>query len=155
VTLVVSDASPLIALHQIDELQLLQGLFGEAVIPPAVAREVTPGVPLPPWVKTRRPEQPVAQAILLASLGPGESEAISLAQEIHAEWLLLDDRPARRLAEALGLSVAGTLGLLVRAKEKGLLDAVRPRVEALLALGFRASPALVENILRQAGEGTP
>ena len=153
-TLVVSNASPLIALHQINELALLRALFGEAVIPPAVVREVTRGVPLPPWVKTRTLQQPVGGAILLASLGPGESEAITLAQEIHAEWLLLDDRPARRLAEGFGLSVAGTLGLLIRAKQKGLLDAVRPRVEALLAVGFRASRALVENILRQAGEGT-
>lgn len=151
-TLVVSDASPLIALHQIDELKLLQGLFGEVVIPPAVAREVTPGVPLPPWVKTRTLQQPMAGEVLHASLGPGESEAISLAQEIHADWLLLDERAARRLAEGLGLPVAGTLGLLVRGKEKGLLDTVRSRVEALLAVGFRATPALVENILRQAGE---
>ena len=121
-TLVVSDASPLIALHQIDEFELLRGLFGEAVIPPAVAREVTPGVPLPPWVQTRTLRQPMAREILRASLGPGESEAIGLAQEINAEWLLVDDRAARRLAEGLGLAVAGTLGLLVRGKEKGLLD---------------------------------
>ena len=74
----------------------------------------------------------MAGDILHASLGAGESEAISLAQEIHANWLLLDERAGRRLAQALGLRVAGTLGLLNRAKEKGLLAAVRPHVETLV-----------------------
>ncbi len=109
-TLVVSDASPLIALQQIDELRLLQGLFGEVVIPPAVAREVAPSVTLPAWIKTRSLQEPMAGEILRATLGPGESEAISLAQQIRADWLLLDERPARRLAGAPGLRVAGTLG---------------------------------------------
>jgi len=131
VTLVVSDASPLIALQQIDELKLLRGLFGEVIIPPAVAREVAI-LSLPPWVKARSLQQPMAGDILHASLGAGESEAISLAQEIHANWLLLDERAARRLAQALGLRVAGALGLLNRAKEKGLLAAVRPHVETLV-----------------------
>lgn len=151
-TLVVSNASPLIALHQVDELKLLQGLFGEVHVPPAVAREVEPGITLPLWVKTRPLQQPMAGEVLRASLGPGESEAISLAQEIRAEWLLLDERAARRLAQALGLRVAGTLGLLNRAKEKGFLAAVRPPIEALLRAGFHASPALVERILSEAGE---
>jgi predicted nucleic acid-binding protein len=152
VTLVVSDASPLIALQQIDELKLLQGLFGEIVVPPAVAREVSPGVTLPTWIATRSLLQPMAGEILHASLGAGESEAISLAQEIRAAWLLLDERPARRLAQALGLRVAGTLGLLNRAKEKGLLAAVRPCVEALIRGGFHATPALVKRILTEADE---
>lgn len=154
-TLVVSDASPLIGLQQIDELKLLEGLFGEVVIPPAVAREVSPNVTLPTWVKTRSLQQPMAGEILHASLGTGESEAIGLAQEIRADWLLLDERPARRLAQALGLRVAGTLGLLNRAKEKGLLAAVRPCVEALVRGGFYATPALVKRILTEAGEGEP
>ncbi len=153
-TRVVSDASPLIALHQLDQLGLLQSLFGEIVIPPAVAREVA-GIPLPPWIKTRPLQQPTARDILHASLGPGESEAIGLAQETQADWLLLDDRPARRLAEALGLAVAGTLGLLLRAKEKGLLAAVRPQAQALLRAGFYATPTLVEHILGEAGEADP
>jgi len=53
---------------------------------------------------------------------------------------------------ALGLRVAGTLGLLVRAKEKGLLPAVRPPLEALLRAGFYAKPSLIQRILRDAGE---
>jgi predicted nucleic acid-binding protein len=155
VTVVVSDASPLIALQQIDQIDLLQALFGEVLIPPAVAREVTRGVSLHPWLKTHPLELPIAGEILDASLGAGETEAIALAHEVCAEWLLLDERAARRLAQALGLRVAGTLGLLNRAKEKGLLGEVRPHVESLVRGGFFAAPALVSRILSEAGEGEP
>jgi predicted nucleic acid-binding protein len=150
VTLVVSDASPLIALHQLDELKLLHGLFGEVVIPPAVAQEVTPSI-LPAWIITR----PLAMRapLLHPAFGPGENEAITLASQDGAHLLLLDDRPARRLAQGLGLPVAGTLSLLLRAKEKGLLKAVRPHVEALVRGGFYTTPALVKRILSDAGEG--
>jgi uncharacterized protein len=84
-----------------------------------------------------------------------ESEAVSLAQEMHADLLLLDERAGRRLAQALGLRVAGTLGLLNRAKEKGLLAAVRPHVETLVRSGFYTTPALVQRILADAGEAKP
>jgi predicted nucleic acid-binding protein len=154
VTLVVSDASPLIAFQQIDSLKVLEGLFGGIVVPPAVAREIARSVPIPLWIQTRPLRQPLAGEVLHASLGPGESEAISLARELGADWVLLDERLARRHAEALDLPVAGTLGLLVRAKEKGLLPTVRPHVEALLRAGFHTTPALLERILRQAGEST-
>lgn len=153
-TLVVSDASPVIAFQQIDELKLLQGLFGEVIIPPAVVGELA-GLSLPPWIKARSLQQPLAGEILHACLGAGESEAIGLAQEIDASWLLLDERAGRRLAQALGLRVAGTLGLLNRAKEKGLLAAVRPHVETLVRTGFYTTPALVQRILSDAGEAEP
>jgi predicted nucleic acid-binding protein len=153
VTLVVSDTSPLVALQQIDELKILHSLFGEVVIPPAVERELGPGFPRPPWLITR----PLAMRAppLQPTLGAGESEAITLASQDGAQLLLLDDRPARRLAPSLGIPVLGTLGLLIRAKEQGLLAAVKPYIETLLRGGFRASPALVERILAQAGEGEP
>ena len=149
---VVADASPLIALQQIDQLGLLQALFEEVFVPPAVAREVAPRLTLPPWVRERALQQPIAREVLRASLGPGESEAISLALEIHADRLIVDERAGRRVAEALGLRVAGVLGLLVLSKQRGLLPAVRPHLDTLLRMGFRADPDLVENILRRAGE---
>ena len=154
-TLVVSDSSPLIALSQIQQLRLLHSLFGEVVIPEAVAREVAPAVRLPEWIITRPLAMRVDIEILHAKLGPGESEAITLASQDRADWLLLDERPGRRIAQALGLRVAGTLGLLVRAKQKRLLTAVRPSLEALVREGFYATPALVARILEAAGEAEP
>jgi predicted nucleic acid-binding protein len=80
---VVADTSPLIALHQLGRLALLQRTFGEIHVPPAVARELSPGVPdLPSWIVVRGLAQPIASEILRASLGAGESEAMSLALEV-------------------------------------------------------------------------
>jgi predicted nucleic acid-binding protein len=66
--------------------------------------------------------------------------------------LLCDDLEARRIATAQGIRVVGTLGLLVRGKRVGLLDAVRPIVAAMVAMGLRVSSDLVEEILGLAGE---
>ncbi len=79
---VVADASPLIALQQIGMLDLLRSEFGEVVVPPAVAREIRPSVPSLPWITERPLGQPLASRVLRASLGPGESEALSLAVEL-------------------------------------------------------------------------
>src|SRR5439155_23452618 len=98
VTLVVSDSSPLIALSQINQIKLLHDLFGEVVIPGAVAREVSPGVRLPTWITTRPLAMRVGLELLLPKLGLGETEAVVLAAQDGADWLLLGERPARRIA---------------------------------------------------------
>jgi uncharacterized protein len=142
--LVVSNASPLIALEQIAYLHLLQELFSTVLIPPAVVQETAPTVALPAWISEHALTQPLGPQILRASLGTGESEVISLALEIGAQWVILDERPARRLAQALGLPVIGT---------RGLLPAVRPCVDALVSFGFRISPDLYDLVVADAGEG--
>ncbi len=129
---VVADASPLIAFQQIGQLNLLQKVFMEVIVPPAVAREIQPSVPPVPWIVQRALAQPIAPLVLRASLGAGESEALSLAVELRADRLLVDERAARRAAEALGLGVLGTLGILLAAKRKGLVAEVRPLVDELL-----------------------
>jgi predicted nucleic acid-binding protein len=97
---VISNASPLIALEQIGHLDSLKGRFSVVLIPPAVAREIAPTVRLPTWVSERAPAQPIGPQILRTALGPGESEAISLALEIGAQWAILDERPARKRVSA-------------------------------------------------------
>lgn len=149
---VVADASPLIAFQQIGQLHLLETVFTEVIVPPAVAREIQPSVPPVPWIIQRPLAQPIAPLVLRASLGAGESEALSLAVELRAGRLLVDERAARRTAEALGLSVIGTLGVLLAAKRKGLVAGVRPLVDELLRQGFWVSPRLVRQALSAAGE---
>ena len=149
---VVADASPLIALDHLGHLDLLRELFGTVLIPPAVAREASSLHTLPDFISVRALGQPVAARVLAASLGPGEREAMSLAIETSARWVILDDRPARRLAEALGMPVIGTLGVLTTAKRRGLLAAVRPCLDSLNDAGFRISVPLYERILAEAGE---
>jgi predicted nucleic acid-binding protein len=90
--------------------------------------------------------------VLRESLGAGESEAIVLAQELGADLLLLDDALARRKAERLGLKAIGTLGVLLLAKETGLLDAVKPVLIELQRTDFRASLRVYEEVLARAGE---
>lgn len=148
---VVSNASPLIALQQINRLELLEKLFSSLLVPPAVVREAA-SVKLPPWIVERAPLEVLSRQILGVSLGAGESEAISLALEVQASWVILDDRPPRRMAQALGLPVIGTLGVLVASKRRGFLPRVEPCLTALANLGFRVSPQLYELVLADAGE---
>jgi predicted nucleic acid-binding protein len=152
VSVIIADASALIALGQIAELTLLERLFGTLLIPPAVAHEIAPSLELPVWIRERPLAQPLSSQVLRASLGPGESEASSLALEAHADLLIVDDRPARRQAQALGITIVGTLGVLFAAKRRGFIPAIRPHIEALLAAGFRAAPDLIDRILADAGE---
>lgn len=149
----VSNSSSLIALTQIGHLDLLEKLFTAILIPPAVTRETASSVVLPIWIGERSLTQPIGSRILRASLGPGEREAISLALEVDAQWIVLDDRPARRLANALGLPVIGTLGILLASKRQGFLSAVRPCVDALVNHGFRIAPDPYEHVLADVGEG--
>jgi predicted nucleic acid-binding protein len=149
---VVSNSSPLIALAQIGHLDLLHQIFANILVPPAVVLEVTPPLTLPSWIAQQPLAQPMGARVLAASLGSGEREAICLALESSAQWLILDDRPARRLATVLGLPIIGTIGVLMAAKRHALLGAVRPCLDALIQHGFYVSPTLYEQALQQAGE---
>ena len=72
--------------------------------------------------------------------------------EARAELVIVDDRPARRLALNLGLPVVGTAGILLRAKRLGIIPEVRPLVDEIIRRGFRLSPAIREKVLVDAGE---
>jgi hypothetical protein len=85
--------------------------------------------------------------ITAAGLGSGETEAIRLALLVSPDRVLLDDGPGRRLARQMGLQIVGVLGLLVIAKENGLISAVRPEIDALFAAGFRMSLSLYRRLL--------
>ncbi|WP_437661581.1 DUF3368 domain-containing protein [Sorangium sp. So ce1182] len=89
---------------------------------------------------------------LAADLDAGEREVLALAAGRSASLLLLDDGHARRYAKMLGLTFTGTLGILLRAKQRGLLDRVSPCLDQLHALGFRIAPALRASVLQLAGE---
>jgi uncharacterized protein len=150
---VVSNSSPLIALAQIRRLDLLPAIFEAVLIPPAVAREIAPSISvLPSWLRTQVPNAMPPASLPRRRLGEGEREALALAIEIKADWIILDDLPARRSAEATGLNVIGTLGTLVTAKRAGLLKSIRPELDALLRTSFFLSPQLYDKLLQAAGE---
>lgn len=150
---VVADTSVLIAFHQIQHLSVLERLFTNIHIPSSVAREAAPTLPeLPSWVLLREPKQPIRAEIAQALLGPGERDVLALALDFKADLVLLDDRAARRLALRLELPVSGTAGILLRAKQAGLVPSVRSLVDALLRFDFHLSSDIRAKVLAAAGE---
>ena len=128
--IVVADASPLIALARIGRLELLNTLFGRLLLPEAVWREVVGAgldragaiaVSQAPWMERRAVTDTGLVAVLRRDLGAGEAEAITLAREVGAELVLMDERMGRAVARRLGLRVTGLVGVLIEARERGLL----------------------------------
>ena len=158
---VVSNSSPLIHLSRIGRLYLLQELFNEVIIPCAVYKEVVeegmgqPGaleVKNAPWIKVLPIKNKSMKTLLMTFLDEGEAEAIILALETGAELLLIDEREGRQHAKKLGLRVAGTVGILLKAKRIGLISSVKNDIEKLKDAGFRISKDVENEILRRAGE---
>jgi predicted nucleic acid-binding protein len=158
---VVCDASTLIALARIGQLEILERTGAQVVIPRAVYEEVIvqgegkPGateVSKAAWIETREVTDHSIVARFRMVLDAGESEAIALAQEVDADLLILDDEEARDTALLEGLSVVGLLAFLVRAKAWGIVREVRPLLDALKRQGFFISDELYQHVLRMAGE---
>lgn len=86
-------------------------------------------------------------------LDPGEAEAIILAKELNAEFLIIDERKGRQIAEDYGLRIIGLLGVLVRGKQKGHIPYLKPILDKLIdRIGFRVSVKLYNKILEEVGE---
>jgi len=146
---VVADTNPLIALDRIDRLDLLGALFERVLVPPAVVSEFK-SPSLPAWLQEQSLTGPIDPRVLDASLDPGEREAIALALAIDARRLLIDELPGRLFAQRLRVPVTGTIGVLILAKEAGLLPTIRERLDDLRAIGFRMHATLPADALRQA-----
>jgi len=153
---VLCNTSPFLYRHQLGRLDLLPALYARVTIPEAVALELheggrlghaVPKVEAFTWIAVENVEQ-AAILRLATDLDAGEREVLALAIAHSGCLALLDDGQARRYAKMLGLMFTGTLGVLIRAKQRGLLDQVRPCLDQLQALGFRVAPALRESVLR-------
>ena len=161
---IVSDSSPLVCYAKIGRLDLLRALFEHVVIPPAVYIEVVvrgagrPGaadVASAAWIQTQALAQPHLVESIGGHLDRGEAEAITLALEIHQRNILIDDDDGRTIAKRQGLSVIGSVGVLLLARSAGLLtsDDVRVLLDALRSAGLYLSDALYRQVLAQ-GETT-
>jgi hypothetical protein len=158
---VVSNSSPLITLATVNRLALLEVLFEQIAIPQTVYDEVVihgegePGsteVAEAEWIHTFQAKDQLAVNLLRESLDAGGSEAIVLAQELNARYILLDDALARRKARLIGLRVTGTMGIILMSKEAGLVPAVRPILDELTGTDFRISGSVYQEVLTRAGE---
>jgi predicted nucleic acid-binding protein len=104
-----------------------------------------------PWIQVV-PDPIIPQQILGWGLDAGESAVLALSLEQQASQAVLDDLAARRCATSLGIATQGTLGMLLVAKQSGMIPEVRPLIHALRQAGFYMSDKLVQRVLRAAGE---
>jgi hypothetical protein len=160
---VVADASPLIGLSKVGLLRILRELYGTVVMPPAVHQELE--------IARRRPgyealEEAVAEGWLVPHAvetsnevehrgqagGKGEDQALLLAEQLPARFVLMDERAGRAMAARRGVPVVGTGGILLVAKERGLIETVGAVLDQLAAHRFRLSPELRSRLLEMAGE---
>lgn len=157
--IVVSDTSAITNLWQIQRLDLLEQLFQEVIIPPAVEAELfripnqKQAIGRLYWLKTQAPTNLSAVQQLLTQLDAGESEAITLAAELKADYLLIDEMTGRSIAQQRGLKVTGVLGVLMMAKQQRLIEAVKPLMDALQQQArFFIHQRLYDEVLKLAEE---
>ena len=162
---VVSNTSPILNLAIIEQLSLLRDQFGEIWIPAAVVEELRVGEDLPGsqvvrkaidagWLRIEDVKEQAVPRVLQRSLDRGEAEAIALAVQVKAEWLLLDEQEARRVAKALGLKVTGILGILLRTNRLGNLPSLQKTMDQLRErAGFRIGAELYTDLIRESRKG--
>lgn len=152
--IVVSDTSPINYLVLIGEIDLLSQLFGQILIPQAVLDELQrDGTPeaVKDWIYSNPNWLEIQNAKMIdqtITLGAGEREAISLAKEINADLVLIDDRKARKAAIERGLNVAGTINILESASKRGLVNLAKA-FQKLEQTNFRIAPDLLAEILKR------
>lgn len=153
--LVVCDTSPISALITVGRVGLLEELFGEVVIPPAVFGELSAfhdAIPL--WAKVVDVRDKTKVERFSGVLDRGESEALVLAVELGADFLLMDEKAGREVATLEGLQVVGLLGVALRAKHAGILGCPMKQLLAELEsmAGFRMSHDLKSRVIMLSGE---
>lgn len=160
--IVISDSTALINLARIGRLELLPAVFRKIIVPQAVWEEVVVNgdglagsseIGLAKWIKVLKINDLRLFRTIHLELDKGESEAITLAIEINAELLVIDEASGRKVAAGFGLRTTGVLGILLLAKQRGLIESVKPVMDELIGIAdFRISKPLYESTLRLANE---
>ena len=147
----VTNSTCLIGLERIGRTDLLPQVFATIFAPPMVVDEIRSSLN---WLAV----QPVTNRAIVAALNTqmdaGEAETIALAMELGDVILILDDKKARRVATEIGLKFTGIVGMLLRAKNRGVINEIKPLLDQLLAADFRISDRLVREALRLAGKNS-
>jgi len=160
--IVISDTSAILNLNIIGKLNLLKLLYGKVIIPDAVYEELlelekTKGgytsIDSLNWIEIRKISNKLFVENLKEKLDSGESEAIVLAKELNAEALVIDESKGRKIAVGLGLNVIGIIGILIQAKDRGVITKVKPVMDALInKAGFWIREELYQNVLQEVQE---
>jgi hypothetical protein len=160
--IIVSDTSPLSNLFIIQQLQLLEKLYGKVIIPGAVMNELLQlekrridlsSIKNAKWIEVIDVSDRPLVDELSQDLDVGEAEAIVLAEMLHADWLLMDETKGRSIAKTQGLHIVGLLGVLLLAKEKGHILSVKELLNDLINKAkFRVGEELYNRIIEMSGE---
>jgi predicted nucleic acid-binding protein len=156
--LIIADSSALISLAICKKLYLLDQLYGDVRVPKAVFSEVIQeGKPqseiLHNYLQDKFVDTDLSEHILdFGELGRGELEAIALFKKLCADFLLLDDKKARKISDLNKIPIIGSLGVLLSAKKQGLIRSVRPLIDILEISGIHISKPLIQKILFLARE---
>ena len=158
---VIVNSTPLIVLCNTGQLDILKKLYGEISIPEAVFNEITEKEDSAcqlvkaslDWIHVEKITDKTEKKMYKAKLHDGEVEVMILAQENpKADLVIIDDNAAKKTAKYLGLSVTGTLGVLLKAKKHGIIAKLGPVLEEIKRNGFYIGEELEKLILEQAGE---
>ncbi|MCD4788958.1 MAG: DUF3368 domain-containing protein [Bacteroidales bacterium] len=144
--IIISDTSCLIALERIGQLDILRRTFKVIIITQEVYKEF--GNRLPDWIIIKEVKNKEKQNQLESFLDNGEASSIALATEIKNTLLIIDERKGRKIARTFNLEIIGTLGLLIKAKEKGVISNLKDIVIDLKKSGFRVSNSILNEILK-------
>lgn len=157
--IIVSDTSPITNLIQIGHIDLLKQLFQKIIIPERVSEELyfyenhKEIIESRNWIVVKGVANRLEVEKLKRHLDSGESEAIVLAQEMKVDFLIVDERKGRKVAEEHGLNCIGLLGVLILGKKKGYLYELKPILDELIEdIGFRFSEMLYQRILSEVNE---
>ena len=156
---VVSNTTPLISLLKLSKITLLREIYTKITIPYAVYQEIEAGINKDyyhdfanlSWIEIQKIKDPNALKYFL-ELDAGEAEAIVLATELKADILLMDEKLGRLFARNTGIKTTGTLGVLVKAKELGIIKKLKPLLIELTAKNVWISDKLQYEILTRVGE---
>lgn len=157
--IVVSDTSVISGLLQSERLYILQKLYKKVIIPAEVFSELTNldqqllSSLQDEWIEVKNVQETALLTELSVLLDPGEAEAISLAKELNADLLLIDEKKGRLIASQLGLQITGILGILIEAKRQGYVTEIKSIIEALTSkAGVWFKPSLVAEVLTRVNE---
>ncbi len=145
-SIVISDTSCLIIFNKIGQLDILRKVYDNVITTPEVAQEFSEN--LPDWIIIKEVKDKKYQEFIETQIDRGEASAIALAKEIENPLLLIDDLKARKLALKLNLKFTGTLGVITKAKQIGVIGAVRPIIDSLLLTDFRISENIIDELLK-------
>ena len=156
---VISDTTAISNLYQIQYLWLLKELYGTILIPNSVYQELKRYLDLRQlfqgndWIIIKQIKHSDLLERFKEFLDPGEAEAIILAKETNAELIIIDERKGRNVAKEEGLRIIGILGILLSAKEKGLIKNVKSIIDQLVEeAGFYLNSNVYNEVLEMAGE---